>query len=118
MPESHRLWHRCFPAYFVKFLGTPFYREHLWWLPQKFESTTVMKIIKRPLTITLGTFPANISFFKVNNRNIGKRCEICSNLTIKASERRQISKMGRFPKILFTINYLYITFYLRRFIRF
>ena len=27
-----RLWHRCFPANFVKFLRTPFYIEHLWWL--------------------------------------------------------------------------------------
>ena len=27
--------------------------------------------------------PANIYFFKVNNKNTRKRCEICSNLTIK-----------------------------------
>ena len=27
-----RLWHRCFPVNFVKFLRTPFYIEHLWWL--------------------------------------------------------------------------------------
>ena len=27
-----RLWHRCFPMNFVKFLSTPFYIEHLWWL--------------------------------------------------------------------------------------
>ena len=27
-----RLWHRCFPVNFVKFLRTPFYTEHLWWL--------------------------------------------------------------------------------------
>ena len=26
------LWHRFFPVNFVKFLRTPFYREHLWWL--------------------------------------------------------------------------------------
>ena len=25
-----RLWHRCFPVNFVKFLWTPFYLEHLW----------------------------------------------------------------------------------------
>ena len=25
-----RLWHRCFPVNFVKFLRTPFYIEHLW----------------------------------------------------------------------------------------
>ena len=27
-----RLYHRCFPVNFVKFLRTPFYIEHLWWL--------------------------------------------------------------------------------------
>ena len=27
-----RLWHRCFPVNIVRFLGTPFYMEHLWWL--------------------------------------------------------------------------------------
>ena len=33
------------------------------------------------------TFPANIYLFKVNNRNIRKRCEICSTLTIKTTEQ-------------------------------
>ena len=27
-----RLWHRCFPLNFAKFLRTPFLTEHLWWL--------------------------------------------------------------------------------------
>ena len=27
-----RFSHRCFPVNFVKFLRTPFYKEHLWWL--------------------------------------------------------------------------------------
>ena len=27
-----RLWHRCFPVNFVKFLKTTFYIEHPWWL--------------------------------------------------------------------------------------
>ena len=27
-----RLWHRCFPVKFEKFLRTPFLTEHLWWL--------------------------------------------------------------------------------------
>ena len=27
-----RLWHRCFPVNFEKFLRTPFLTEHLWWL--------------------------------------------------------------------------------------
>ena len=27
-----RLWHKCFPVNFVKFLRTPFLTEHFWWL--------------------------------------------------------------------------------------
>ena len=27
-----RVWHRCFPANFVKFLRTSISIEHLWWL--------------------------------------------------------------------------------------
>ena len=27
-----RLWHRCFSVNFGKFLRTPFYIEHPWWL--------------------------------------------------------------------------------------
>ena len=27
-----RLWHRCFPVNFAKFLRTPFFTEHLRWL--------------------------------------------------------------------------------------
>ena len=27
-----RLWHRCFPVNFTKFLRTTFFTEHLWWL--------------------------------------------------------------------------------------
>ena len=27
-----RLWHRCFPMNYAKFLKTPFIIEHLWWL--------------------------------------------------------------------------------------
>ena len=27
-----KLWHKCFPVNFVKFLRTPFYIERLWWL--------------------------------------------------------------------------------------
>ena len=27
-----RLWRRCFPVNFAKFLRTPFLTEHLWWL--------------------------------------------------------------------------------------
>ena len=29
---KRRLWHRCFPVNFAKFLRTSFFTEHLWWL--------------------------------------------------------------------------------------
>ena len=29
---KERLWHRCLPVNFVKFVRTPIYIEHLWWL--------------------------------------------------------------------------------------
>ena len=32
-----RLWHRCFPVNFVKFLRAPFYIEHLWMLLLRLE---------------------------------------------------------------------------------
>ena len=31
-----RLWHRCFPVNFVKFLRTPISTEDLWWLLLKY----------------------------------------------------------------------------------
>ena len=30
--RKKRLWHKCFPVNFVKFLRTPSSIEHLWWL--------------------------------------------------------------------------------------
>ena len=38
--------------------------------------------------LTLNKYPANVYLFKVNNRNIRKRCKISSKLTIKTPERR------------------------------
>ena len=29
---KRRPWHRCFPVNFAKFLRTPIFIEHLWWL--------------------------------------------------------------------------------------
>ena len=43
-----RLWHRCFPVNFTKFLRTPFLTEHLLWLLLEF--TTSKTEIKRKRT--------------------------------------------------------------------
>ena len=37
------------------------------------------------------TFPVAINMFRVNKKNTGKRCKICSELTIKTSKRRQFA---------------------------
>ena len=42
-----RLWHRCFPVNFAKFLR-PFYLEHLWWLLLKMGSRTIVPQEIRP----------------------------------------------------------------------
>ena len=41
---KNRLWHRCFPMNFVKFLRTPFLKEHLWWLLLNLRLTTSTRI--------------------------------------------------------------------------
>ena len=52
---------------------------------------------------------ANIYLFKDNNRNNGKRCEICSKLTIKTYERRQWHDIFLLS-LLLTLN-IYNTFF-------
>ena len=64
-----------------------------------------------PVIEVLHLNPVGSYMFKVNNRNTRTKCEICSKLTIKSPERRdlsripdaylepcQISKMERFAK--------------------
>ena len=41
--------------------------------------------------LSVPDYPAGIYLLKVNNRNTRTRCEICSKLTVKATERRQAS---------------------------
>ena len=47
---------------------------------------------------------ANIYLFKVNNRDFRERWEICSELTIKISERRQWRRFG-----VFIVNFEHIS---------
>ena len=39
-----RLWHRFFPVNFAKFLRTPFFTEHLWWLLLKIWRSSIFWI--------------------------------------------------------------------------
>ena len=45
-----RLWHRCFPMNFAKFLRTPFFTEHLRWLLELLET-------QRSESLVLNVFP-------------------------------------------------------------
>ena len=40
-----RLWHRCFPVDFVKFLRTPFFTEHLRWLLLFVKTMMLIKVV-------------------------------------------------------------------------
>ena len=48
-----RLWYRCFPVNFVKFLRTPFLLEHLWWLLLHVVKETTLIAEKKPLALFL-----------------------------------------------------------------
>ena len=50
----------------------------------------------------INAFTANIYLFKVNNRKTRKRCEICSKLTIKTTERRHLFLV--FSQLTFTYS--------------
>ena len=39
---KRRLWHRCFPVNFAKFVRTPFLTEHLWWLLLYFSKNLII----------------------------------------------------------------------------
>ena len=42
------------------------------------------------ILIVRNAYPGSIYLLKVSNRNTRKRCEMCSKLTIKTPERRQL----------------------------
>ena len=52
-------------------------------------------------------YPADIYLIKFNNRNNRKRCEICSKLTIKTSEQRNVNDV-----VLVHISHLFLVFLL------
>ena len=48
--------------------------------------------------------------FKVNNRNTGTRCDICSKLTLKTPERRYWRRSGVFNVNFEHISHLVLVF--------
>ena len=57
-------------------------------------------------------FPANNYLFKVNNREARKKCEICSEVTIKTPEWRHWRHSGVFIVNFEHISYLFLVFLL------
>ena len=72
-----RLWHRCFPVNLVKFLRTPFYIEHLWWLLLKTRKVFMQKqpskgffkkgVMRNLVEFARKHFPESPFFIKVNS---------------------------------------------------
>ena len=59
-----------------------------------------------------------IYLFKVNNRNIRKRCEICSNITLRTPERHQWRRSSVFIVNFQYISHLFLAFLLFKVSRF
>ena len=61
-----KLWHRCIPVNFVKFLSSPIFTEHLWWLLLSFPSfEKIFFTLKHPVFIFCCFFD---SFWKANGQ--------------------------------------------------
>ena len=60
-------------------------------------------------------YPANIYLLRVNNRNIRKRCEIFSKLTINTPERRHWQRSGDFMVNFEHISHVSLVFLLLNF---
>ena len=58
------------------------------------------------------TFPPDNSIFKLNNRNTGTKCDICSKLTIKTPDRCQWCRSGVFIVNFEHISHLVLVFLL------
>ena len=95
-----RLWYRCFPVNFAKFLKTPFLTEHLRWLlleehPRMTASVSIVDSLlivdlqpNRILPVWCLRCPIGNHMFKVSNRNNNTICSGMHKLTIKTPEQR------------------------------
>ena len=57
-------------------------------------------------------YPVNIYLLKVNNRNIRKRCEMCSKLVIWTPKQRQWRRSGDFIVNFEHISHFFLVFLL------
>ena len=89
--NAHKAFRRC-PGRLLIVLCT-FNLRHMsrgklviWFVMMRHWSDMVRRL-SSDFALTIN--PANIYMFKINDKNNTKRCDICSKLTIKTSERRQ-----------------------------
>ena len=90
---------QVFSCEFSKNFKNTFFMKHLRWLPLKVQMDSSATEIQKRNT-------ANIYLLEDNNRNLRKRCELCSKLTIKTLERRQWRPCGVFI-INWNINHIF-----------
>ena len=78
-----RLWHRCFPVNFAKFLKTTFFTEHLQWL-----LFTIKKVCRSFIFFSFFIFASTFTFDGKEIMNNGKIFVILKFLLILFSEER------------------------------
>ena len=78
-----RLWHRCFPVNFAKFLKTTFFTEHLQWL-----LFTIKKVCRSFIFFFFFIFASTFTFDGKEIMNNGKIFVIFKFLLILFSEER------------------------------
>ena len=64
------IWHKCFPVNFAKFLRTPFFIEHLWWLILALEDGSIGSGVFVDSQKTFDTVDNQILFAKFNHYGV------------------------------------------------
>ena len=93
-----------FYDYSKVFRKCPFYQS------SSMSKAVAIHLLEKKRRIHISLYQAGNFVFKVNSRNTRKRCEICSELTIKTPERRQwiMNNIVNFEHI----SHLVLVFYL------
>ena len=76
------LWYRCFPVNCAKFLRTPFFTEHLWWLLLLLERFTDLSVQRYVNTDNIKKMFARSQFIHSSLKLFShflKNCFICFN---------------------------------------
>ena len=94
----------------ISFFSTLFSLSFFMWLVSAYAGKLNFKSGFGKCILSLN--PAGSYVFKVNNRNYRTSCEVCSELTIKAPERRQWRRSGVFIVNFKHISHLVLVFLL------